>query len=1066
MRLRKSGRWVFAASAVWGCLAGVCLSRIAPAQTTLAVVTPSSLVCPVTKPNPEPAGPSTDYLATNYDFDGSDQGISVDDPLNQVTWFFAGDAKAADADAWFGVFGSNQGGANVIGYLNGPDYGNPASLCNHFKIVTVPGMTSKSGGEVFSPDIMTAPLNDPIGNYIFNPTPNKNNATVPVIPANSGIPGINEATTGAFLYQTPGPNPSETIYLFYAGSPGVQVNSDSTLGFPITSVSYLAVWKNPSPVGTTNNVSPTSYQIISRVDYNLENTDTTLCPANFPTLCPPAPPPGWQSTAPTPPLGGHFVWVTPVDGGDGYLYLFGTGKYRASNVYLARMPLTGIGSIGQCSSPPCYLARTPGFQIWTSSLPNGSPQTPGWSSSPPSAAEINNASPLSFPDDTMADAGQISVRFFDTVGGSGLWLMMSTPFGNPKFDQKVIARWANSPAGPWSNALVVFDVSNANGSQNQSLYCCQGQWNQKLDTSGLKVWECLGPGDGAPAQQIMECKDASTTQPSGSAGPPRYGFYSPFMLPYLTNVSTSSNVQSGIKHIVDTFTLSYLLSIFEPYNSVLMSYTLQADTSAAISSTDNLSVAASGANTLSTDGNPVSSPVQAGYAKVTVDNGNPPYSTAVFSFVDNGFTVSEAGVPASPPTKAARLFIDYRSNVAGKTDQQDVGTLLIDTGIAVVNPGAATANVTYKLRDGAGNLIGNAGTGIIPAGAHRAKFIDQLTDLEAGLTLPPGFSTSIQFGTLEITSDRPLSIICLRSTVNTRGDTLFTTTPVADLTRSPQTSPLYYPQVADGGGYRTVVVLVNTSNAVETGAIIFYTDNGSPLNVTQVGGATNFSFPYSIAPGGFLVLQTDGSPLTVNTGSAQVVPSGGTSTPVGAGIFSFRQAGVLVTESGIPSATPTTHARLYVDKSNGHDTGIAIANPGGSPLMVTLSTFQTNGATAMGSPSAINLSGNGHTAAFAGQFNPALSPGFTGVLDIAATSPFIALTLRSLTNARGDALLTTFPIADFNLPAPSPIIFPQIADGGGFRTEIIMLSTSGPATTTLSFFGDAGSGLAVGKSGR
>ena len=37
------------------------------------------------------------------------------------------------------------------------------------------------------------------------------------------------------------------------------------------------------------------------------------------------------------------------------------------------------------------------------------------------------------------------MRFFNTVGGTGLWLMMSTAVGNPAFDQKVIARCALLP---------------------------------------------------------------------------------------------------------------------------------------------------------------------------------------------------------------------------------------------------------------------------------------------------------------------------------------------------------------------------------------------------------------------------------------------------------------------------------------------------------------------------------------------------------------------------------------------------------------------------------------------
>jgi hypothetical protein len=47
------------------------------------------------------------------------------------------------------------------------------------------------------------------------------------------------------------------------------------------------------------------------------------------------------------------------------------------------------------------------------------------------------------------------------------------------------------------------------------------------------------------------------------------------MLPYLTNVNRSSYIRLGTRYAADTFSVSYLLSIFEPYNSVLMSYTLQ-----------------------------------------------------------------------------------------------------------------------------------------------------------------------------------------------------------------------------------------------------------------------------------------------------------------------------------------------------------------------------------------------------------------------------------------------------------------------------------------------------------
>ncbi|MFI5176006.1 MAG: hypothetical protein ACHQKY_14190, partial [Terriglobia bacterium] len=72
-------------------------------------------------------------------------------------------------------------------------------------------------------------------------------------------------------------------------------------------------------------------------------------------------------------------------------------------------------------------------------------------------------------------------------------------------------------------------------------------------------------------------------------------------------------------------------------------------------------------------------------------------------------------------------------------------------------------------------------------------------------------------------------------------------------------------------------------------------------------------------------------------------------------------------------------------------------------------------------------------------------------------------TLRSLTNSRGDFLLTTFPVADANVAAPVPVVFPQIADGGGFRTQFIMLNTAGSTTATLNLFSDDGSALGFSK---
>jgi hypothetical protein len=278
------------------------------------------------------------------------------------------------------------------------------------------------------------------------------------------------------------------------------------------------------------------------------------------------------------------------------------------------------------------------------------------------------------------------------------------------------------------------------------------------------------------------------------------------------------------------------------------------------------------------------------------------------------------------------------------------------------------------------------------------------------------------------------------------------------------TQPLYFPPFVDGGGYVTTLTLLNTSSTVESGKIALFGDNGTPLIAQQLAGTRSSTFSYSIPPGGAFVFQTDGGPAAAVAGSVRVIPDPNTSTPIGAGIFSSARDGVLVTDSGIPSATPTTHARIYIDMSGGHRTGVALAGLGTADATVTLRAFQTNGSTAAGSSNGpIVLQANGHKGAFVDEFISGLPADFTGVLDVSSTTPFAALTLRSLTNTRGDFLLTTFPIADANQTPPLPIVFPHLVDGSGYVTQFILLSPGGGASTTLNFFGDAGTPLTFGR---
>jgi hypothetical protein len=446
-----------------------------------------------------------------------------------------------------------------------------------------------------------------------------------------------------------------------------------------------------------------------------------------------------------------------------------------------------------------------------------------------------------------------------------------------------------------------------------------------------------------------------------------------------------------------------------------------------------------------------------GYSALAVNSGDTPYGTAVFSFKQNGVTIAEAGVPPSPPTNSARIFIDYRTNVNAVPARSGAGTIDVNTGIAVVNPGSATANVTYTLRNVAGATI-TTGHGTIAAGNHFACFIDELKDKVApDFNLPPDFQNTVQFGSLEMTSDLPISVLALRGTTNQRHDFLFTTTPVADLTKPLSNSPVYFPQFVDGGGYTTSLILLNTSGVTETGRLQIMDNHGAPFVVNPVGGTPDSSFRYSIQPNGVFRFQTDGFPAEVQAGWARLTPDAGTSTPVCSGVFGSNPESVLVSESGIAAGGSTTHARVFVDLSGNHNTGLAIANLADTKSSVTINAFQSDGVTGIGSSQGpLPLDANGHAAAFANEFISGLPADFIGVLDIRSSTPFAALAVRSLYNERHDFLMTTFPIADASKAAPAPIIFPQVVDGGGYVTEFILISAGGAARTILSFYDENG----------
>ena len=292
------------------------------------------------------------------------------------------------------------------------------------------------------------------------------------------------------------------------------------------------------------------------------------------------------------------------------------------------------------------------------------------------------------------------------------------------------------------------------------------------------------------------------------------------------------------------------------------------------------------------------------------------------AFDGTNVLVTEAAVPTSPLIQSGRIYAE----VSGP----------VNTGVAIVNPNSQPAEVAFFFTDSNGQISGSS-TVSIPAKEQLGRFLNEA----------PYNSRSFVRGTFTFSSSVPVSVVALRGFTNERLESLLTTLPVSSLS-APVEETAVFPQLADGGGWSTQIVLVNPTDDVMSGTIQFLGQGdpatpAEPLELT-VNGQTSSTFTYTIAPRSSWVGKTAGTSAAIRVGSAHVTPSPPYGVPSGVAIFSFRRSGIVVTESGVPAMSAGSTFRLFVESSGNFNaeeegslqTGLAIANLSENPSVVTL----------------------------------------------------------------------------------------------------------------------------------
>jgi len=421
-----------------------------------------------------------------------------------------------------------------------------------------------------------------------------------------------------------------------------------------------------------------------------------------------------------------------------------------------------------------------------------------------------------------------------------------------------------------------------------------------------------------------------------------------------------------------------------------------------------------------------------GFARIQANPGSTtPSGYLTFQFRQNKVLVGQASVPASVPTKFGRIYAEVEGPV--------------NTGIAIANPNSTPATITYFFTNAAGQNLGD-GSIVLEPNTQISRFLNQ-----------GPFNAGSLRGTLTFNSNVPVSVIALRGSTNERSEFLITTLPVASLPAS-GSGTVYMPHFADGGGWTTKVVLVNTTDQPISGSVQFSNNSGQTIALT-VEGQAGTTFPYSIPARSSVRLGTSGSgSLTV--GSVRVTPAPGNPAPSGLAIFSFRNAGVTVSEAGVPVLSPSTAFRMYEfecgDFQGQIQTGIAIANPSTANATVNVELTDLSGR-ATGMSATVTIPPGGQVAKFMKELIPSLPHPFHGVARISTTSSagVTMVGLRGDYNSRGDFLITTAMPNNENAPVTSSeMIFPHLVDGGGYMTEFVLYSGSAGQTSSgaLRFF--------------
>ncbi len=274
------------------------------------------------------------------------------------------------------------------------------------------------------------------------------------------------------------------------------------------------------------------------------------------------------------------------------------------------------------------------------------------------------------------------------------------------------------------------------------------------------------------------------------------------------------------------------------------------------------------------------------------------------------------------------------------------------------------------------------------------------------------------------------------------------------------------PQVADGAGWSTTIVLSNKTATAQTVALSFNRQSPTGSSNTSlwtppfVEGVNQSSV--SLPAGSTLFLHTPGTSPDLTQGWGQIDAAAGVS---GYAIFTANTNTARAQDATATAGTASNRILAPFDNSSGYVSAFAVANPTNNPETVLLTVRTADGTSngqidlpPKGQSTFLMATLFGGTAGKSGLAEFYVASGSISIIALRA-NPSGAFTAAPVYVQTGNQIIGA-PLSQ-QTPNPQTQVIPQVADGGGWSTTIVLANTTTGDLPVQLNFKKAGAGGAT-----